>query len=39
MKGRLLLNVVVGESAAVLKLLTSKDKTLLIGRDACTAMR
>merc|ERR1719187_2966836 len=34
MKGRLLLNVVVGQSATVLKLLASKDETLLIGRDA-----
>ena len=34
MEGRFLLNVVVGESSAVLELLSSKDETLLIGRDA-----
>lgn len=33
MEGGLLLDIVVGESAAVLKLLTSKDKTLLVRRD------
>ena len=33
MEGRLLLNVVVRESAAILELLTSEDQTLLIGRD------
>ena len=33
-EGRLLLNVVVRESAAVLELLASEDETLLIGRDA-----
>jgi hypothetical protein len=32
-EGRLLLDVVVGEGAAILKLLTSKDKTLLVRRD------
>jgi hypothetical protein len=31
---RLLLNVVVGEGSAVLKLLASKDETLLVRRDA-----
>jgi len=30
----LLLDVVVGQRAAILKLLSSEDKTLLIGRDA-----
>merc|ERR1719223_1839558 len=34
MESGLLLDVVVGEGAAVLKLLTSEDKSLLIGRDA-----
>jgi streptomycin 6-kinase len=34
MKGRFLLNVVVGEGSAVLKLLASKDQALLIRRDA-----
>ena len=34
MEGRLLLDVVVRESAAVLKLLASEDEALLIGRDA-----
>ena len=33
-KGGLLLNVVVRESATVLELLASEDKALLIGRDA-----
>jgi hypothetical protein len=33
-QGGLLLDVVVGESTAVLQLLTSEDKTLLVGRDA-----
>jgi hypothetical protein len=33
-QGRLLLNIVVAQGAAVLKLLTSKDETLLIGRNA-----
>jgi hypothetical protein len=33
-KGTLLLNVVVGESAAVFELLASKDQALLVGRDA-----
>ena len=31
MERRLLLNVVVGQGAAVLELLTSKDQTLLVG--------
>jgi len=33
-KGRLLLDVVVGQSAAVLQLLASEDETLLVWRDA-----
>jgi len=33
-QGRLLLDVVVGESTAILKLLASKDQALLVGRDA-----
>jgi hypothetical protein len=33
MEGRFLLDVVVGESAAVLKLLASEDQSLLIRRD------
>jgi len=32
-KGRLLLDVVVGESATILKLLASEDQPLLIRRD------
>ena len=34
MEGGLLLDVVVRKSAAVLKLLSSEDQSLLIGRDA-----
>ena len=34
MKGRLLLDVVIGKGAAVLELLASKDQTLLIWRDS-----
>lgn len=34
MKGRLLLNVVVGKSTAILKLLAGEDKALLVRRDA-----
>ena len=34
MERRLLLNVVVGQSATVLELLPGKDETLLVGRDA-----
>uniref|UniRef100_A0A224ZAW2 Ubiquitin/40s ribosomal protein s27a fusion n=1 Tax=Rhipicephalus zambeziensis TaxID=60191 RepID=A0A224ZAW2_9ACAR len=34
MKGGLLLDVVVGQCAAVLELLSGKDETLLIWRDA-----
>ena len=34
MKGALLLNVVVGERAPILELLTSKNQTLLVGRNA-----
>ena len=33
-EGRLLLNVVVRESAAVLELLAGEDEALLVGRDA-----
>ena len=33
MKGGLLLDIVVRESAAVLKLLPSEDQPLLVGRD------
>ena len=33
MQGGLLLNVVIGKSAAVLELLTSKDQSLLVGRN------
>jgi len=33
-KGRLLLDVVIGEGAAVLKLLAGEDQALLVGRDA-----
>ncbi|KAI8960063.1 hypothetical protein F5Y11DRAFT_282747 [Daldinia sp. FL1419] len=32
-EGRLLLNVVVGEGSAILKLLTSEDQALLVGGD------
>lgn len=34
MKGRLLLNVVVGEGAAVFKLLSRENQTLLVRGDA-----
>lgn len=34
MESRLLLDVVVGEGAAILELLASEDETLLIRRDA-----
>lgn len=34
MECRLLLDVVVAQGAAVLELLTSEDKTLLVGRDS-----
>jgi len=33
MKSRLLLNVIVGEGAAILELFAGEDKTLLVGRD------
>ena len=33
MESRFLLDVVVGKSSTVLELLSSKDETLLIGRD------
>jgi hypothetical protein len=35
-EGRLLLDVVVGERAAVLELLAREDQTLLIGGDSCS---
>ena len=34
MESRLLLDVVVGQSSAILELLTSEDKTLLVRRNA-----
>ncbi len=34
MEGGLLLNVIVGEGAAVLELLSGEDETLLVGWDA-----
>merc|ERR1712110_655409 len=34
MEGRLLLDVVIGEGAAILELLSSEDKSLLIGRNS-----
>lgn len=34
MKGRLLLDVVIGEGAAILKLLSGENQALLIRRDA-----
>ena len=34
MKGRLLLDVVVGEGASVLELFSSKDQPLLVWRDS-----
>jgi hypothetical protein len=33
-QGRFLLNVIVGESAAILELLTSENQALLVRRDA-----
>ena len=33
MKSRLFLDVIVSKSSSILKLLSSKDKSLLIGRD------
>jgi hypothetical protein len=33
MKGRLLLDIVVRESAAIMDLFAGKDKILLVGRD------
>jgi len=35
MEGRLLLDVVVSKGTAILKLLSSKDQTLLVRRNAC----
>ena len=37
-EGGLLLDVVVGERATVLELLTSEDKALLVGRDAARSV-
>ena len=34
MESRFFLDVVIGECTAVLELLTGKDETLLVGRDA-----
>jgi hypothetical protein len=34
MEGRLLLDIIIGKSSAVLELLTGEDKSLLIGWDA-----
>ena len=34
MEGRLLLDVVIGQSTAILELLAREDQTLLVGRDA-----
>lgn len=33
-KGRFLLDIVIGEGTAVLKLLSSEDQALLVGRDS-----
>ena len=38
MKGRLLLDVVIGEGAAVLKLLASEDEALLVWGDTVRAL-
>ena len=37
MKSRLLLDIVVGESTAILELFSSEDESLLVGRDTKTA--
>ena len=34
MQSRLLLDVIVGQGAAIFELLAGKDQTLLVGRDA-----
>ena len=34
MQSRLLLDIVIGQGTTVLKLLSSKNETLLVGRDA-----
>jgi len=34
MEGRFLLDVIIGKGSAILKLLSSEDESLLIGRDA-----
>ena len=39
MEGRLLLDVVVGEGAAVFELLAGEDQTLLVWRDALLVCR
>ena len=39
MESRLLLDVVVVEGAAVLKLLAGEDQALLVGRDAASRQR
>jgi len=38
MEGQLLLDIVVRESAAIIKLFAGKDKTLLVGRDTISHM-
>ncbi len=38
-QGRLLLDVVVGEGAAVLELLAGEDQALLVGGDALLVLR
>ena len=37
-EGGLLLNVVVGEGAAIFELLSGENQTLLVGRDACGSL-
>ena len=39
MKGRLLLNVIVGQCAPVLELFAGENETLLVGRDAAEDVR
>ena len=39
MKGRLLLDVVVAQGAAILELLAGEDQALLVGRDAASIDR
>ena len=38
-KGRLLLDVIIGESAAIFKLFASKNQPLLIGGNSCQQRR